>query len=93
MARKIRFRRQRIYKLKIAMVFVLFISVLLFGLATVDINKSYMLYGEPRLELVRVELLEQDIYRVSILNSGFSVNLKYIKRDIYNLKAHLNIKN
>lgn len=92
LARKIRFRKQRIYKIKIVMVFVLFISVLLFGLIAVDLNKSYVMYGEPRLELVQIESVDQNIYRVSILNSKISLNLKYIKRDLNSVRTFFNFE-
>jgi len=89
MARKIRYRQQRIYELRIIIVFVLFVAVLFSGLLAVDLNKSYMLYGEPRLELLQIELFDTDIYHVNVLNSKFTVNIKYIKRDINNIKEFL----
>jgi ABC-type microcin C transport system permease subunit YejE len=89
LARKIRFRQQRIYELKIIIVFVLFFAVLLSGLIAVDLNKNYVIYGDSRLELLQIELLETDLYQVNILNSKFNLNLKYIKRDINNIKTFL----
>jgi len=90
MARKIRFRQQRIYELRIVLVCVLFIAVLLSGLLAVDLNKSYVIYGEPRLELIQIKLFETDIYQVNILNNKFKLNLKYIKRDMNNIKTYFN---
>ena len=88
MARKIRFRKSRIYRCKIAIVIVLFVIVLFSGLIVVDLNKSNVIYGEYRPELVQVELIDTDVYRVSILNSRFMLNLKYVRRDINNLKSY-----
>ncbi|HEY5584881.1 MAG TPA: hypothetical protein VIK78_10370 [Ruminiclostridium sp.] len=85
MARKTRFRKQRIYELRIVFVFVIFIAVLFCGLIAVDLNKSYVIYGEPRIELIQIELQDTDIYQVNILNSKFTLNLRYIKRDIDNI--------
>lgn len=87
MARKIRFRQQRIYEIRIAIVLVLFVSILFFGLFVVDLNKSYVIYGEPRLELFKIEHFDNDMYKVNILNSKFDLNLKYIIRDINNIKS------
>ena len=88
LARKIRFRKSRIYRCKIAIVIVLFVIVLFSGLIVVDLNKSNVIYGEYRPELVQVELIDTDVYRVSILNSRFMLNLKYVRRDINNLKSY-----
>ncbi|QNU65566.1 hypothetical protein EHE19_011575 [Ruminiclostridium herbifermentans] len=91
MARKIRFRQQRIYKLKIMFVFVLFFSILFIGLLVVDLNKSYVMYGTPRIEILQIEMLENDICQINVLNSKINLNLKYIKRDINNVKSYFNI--
>lgn len=87
MARKIRFRQQRLYNLKILIVILLFISVLTGGLMAVDIGKSYIFYGQYRLEIFQVEPVGKDIYQVSILNDKFQLNLKYLKSNIEELKA------
>ena len=91
LARKIRLRQQRIYKLKIIFVFVLFLTMLFIGLLVVDLNKSYIMYGTPRIEIFQIEMLENDICQVNMLNSSFNLNLKYIKRDINNVKSYFNI--
>lgn len=91
MARKIRLRQQRIYKLKIIFIFVLFLTMLFIGLLVVDLNKSYIMYGTPRIEIFQIEMLENDICQVNMLNSRFNLNLKYIKRDINNVKSYFNI--
>lgn len=66
------------------MVALLFVTVLVSGLLAVDLNKSYIFYGEQRLELFRIETIEQDVYRLFILNEKFDLNLKFIKRDFNN---------
>lgn len=86
MARKIRFRKQRLYNLKIFIVIVLFIGTVTGGLLAVDINKSYVFYGEPRLELVQIESIGNDLYNIYILNDKFTLNLKYLSRDFKNIK-------
>lgn len=88
LARKSRFRENRIYRCKITIVMVLFVIVLFSGLVAVDLNKSNVIYGEYRPELVKVELVDTDLYRVSVLNSKFTLNLKYIRRNINNLKTY-----
>jgi len=93
LARKIRFKQKRIYEFRIAIVLVLFVIVLFSGLLVVDLNKSFVIYGEPRLELIQIEPFGTDIYNVNILNSKFSLNFKYVKRDISNFKDFLNSKN
>lgn len=90
MDRKNRFRKERIYKLKIFIVFVLFFTILLSGLLVVDINKSYVMYGEPKIELFQVQMLDNDKCEVNILNSKLDLNLKYIKRDINSIKSYFN---
>lgn len=90
LARKIRLRQQRLYELKIAIVLLIFVVVLFSGLLVVDINKSYVLYGESRLELFQIETIDNDIYQVNILNSKFTINFKYIMRDINNIKYFFN---
>lgn len=90
LARKIRFRQQRLYEFKIAIVLVLFVAVLFSGLLIVDINKSYVMYGESRLELFQIETIDNDIYQVNILNSKFTLNFKYIMRDIDNIRSFFN---
>lgn len=85
--RKTRFRQQRIFKLKIFIVFVLAITVLLCGLLAVDLNKCYTIYGETRLEMVQIEAVDNNIYEISILNNKYTLNLKYLRRDINNLKG------
>ncbi len=91
LARKIRLRQQRIYKFKILFVFVLFLAMLFSGLLVVDLNKSYIMYGAPRIEIFQIEMLDNDICQVNMLNSSFNLNLKYIKRDINNIKTYFNI--
>ena len=91
MARKIRLRQQRIYKLKIIFVFVLFFTMLFVGLLVVDLNKNYIMYGTPDIEIFQIEMLENDICQVNLLNSEFKLNLKYLKRDINNVKSYFNI--
>lgn len=88
LTRKTRFRQQRIYKLKIAIVLMLFVAVICSGLLIIDLNKSYMMYGEPRLELLQIERFDKDIYQIKVLNSRFTLNLKYIMRDINNIRSY-----
>ena len=57
----------------------------------VDLNKSYIMYGTPDIEIFQIEMLENDICQVNMLNSKFKLNLKYIKRDINNVKSYFNI--
>ncbi len=87
MARKIRFRQRRLYNLKIFIVVVLFIAILTGGLLAVDISKSYVFYGQRRFEIFEVEAVGNDLYRISVLNGKFDLNLKYLKRNIDNIKA------
>jgi hypothetical protein len=93
LARKIRFRQQRLYELRIAIVLVLFVAVLFSGLFVVDLNKSYVMYGEPRTELIQINHFDNDIYEVNVLNSKFNLNLKYMMKDINNIKSFFNINN
>ncbi len=93
LARKIRFRQQRLYEIKIVIVLLLFVAVLLSGLFIVDINKSYVMYGKSRLELFQIETIDNNIYQVDILNSKFTLNFKYIMRDIDNIKSFFNKEN
>jgi hypothetical protein len=86
MNRKLRFKQQRIYRLKILLVSLVFIGVLLFGLVAVDISKNYMLYGKHHIELLQIKSSENDIYNLSVLNAKFNINLKYLKRDLNNIK-------
>lgn len=86
MARKERFRNQRLYNIKIFVVSILFLIIVSGGLVVVDISKSNVLYGQPKLELIRVQEMGQDIYQLSILNNNFDINLKYLKRDIYKIR-------
>lgn len=72
-------------------VFVLFFSILFIGLLVVDLNKSYVMYGTPRIEILQIEMLENDICQINVLNSKINLNLKYIKRDINNVKSYFNI--
>ncbi len=86
MARKVRFRNQRLYNLRILVVSILFLLIVSGGLFVVDISKSYVLYGHAKLEIIRVQEIGQDIYQLSILNNNYNVNLKYLKRDIFKFK-------
>lgn len=86
LARKIRFRNERIYNLKILLVSILFLLIVSGGLLAVDVSKSYVLYGQTSLEMIKVEQVDKDIYQVSLLNDKFNINLKYLIRDINNLK-------
>ncbi len=86
MARKLRFRNARIFNLKIIVVMLLFMLIVAGGLLAVDINKSYVLYGQTKLELIKIEEVDQDIYQVSLLNDKFYLNLKYLNRDMNKLK-------
>lgn len=87
MARKIRFRKQRLYHIKIFIVILLFIGTVTAGLIAVDINKSCVFYGESRLELVQIESMGNDLYNIYILNDKFTLNLKYLNRDFRNIKS------
>ncbi len=86
MARKVRFRNERIFNIKIIVVMLLFMLIVTGGLLAVDINKSYVLYGQTKLEMIKIEEVNQDIYQVSLLNDKFNLNLKYLRRDINKLK-------
>jgi ABC-type microcin C transport system permease subunit YejE len=92
LARTIRFRKNRRHRCKITIVAVLFAVILFSGLAVVDFNNSMAVYGEYRPGLIQVKLLESDIYRVSILNGSFTMDLKYIRRNINSLKAFIESK-
>ncbi|WP_027627741.1 hypothetical protein [Ruminiclostridium cellobioparum] len=87
MARKIRFRKKRLYNLKIFVVMSLFFLIVISGLVAVDITKSYVLYGQPRLEMIRIQEVEKDIYQVSLFNNTFDLNLKYLRRDMGKIKG------
>lgn len=89
LTRKIRFRQQRIYKVKIAIVLILFLSILFTGLIVVDFNKSYILYGKPCIELFQIEMIDNDICQLKILNSKFDLNLKYLKKDLNKIKNYI----
>ena len=86
MARKVRFRNQRLYNLRILVVSILFLFIVSGGLIVVDISKSFVLYGHAELEIIKVQEIGQDIYQLSILNNNYDVNLKYLKRDIRKLR-------
>lgn len=86
MARKIRFRKRRLYNLKIFIVIVLFIATVTGGLIAVDINKSYAFYGEPRLELIQIRQAGEALYTIYLLDEKFTLNLKYLNRDFKNIK-------
>lgn len=86
MARKIRFRKKRLYNLKIFVVMSLFFLIVISGLVAVDISKSYVLYGHTQLEMIKIHEVEKDIYQVSLFNNTFDLNLKYLKRDMGKIK-------
>ncbi len=87
MARKIRFKKLRIYHLKILAVILIFCYVIIGGLIAVDMTKSNVMNGQPQLELVRVSELSEDIYRISVFDDAFNVNLKYLKREFGKVKS------
>lgn len=87
LARKIRFRKKRLYNLKIFVVMSLFFLIVISGLVAVDIAKSYVLYGQPRLEMLQIQEVEKDIYQVSLFNNTFDLNLKYLRRDMGKIKG------
>lgn len=87
MARKIRYRKLRIYHLKILAVILIFCYVIIGGLIAVDMTKSNVMNGQPQLELVRISELSEDIYRISVFDDAFSVNLKYLKREFGKVKS------
>jgi hypothetical protein len=86
LARKTRFRQQRIYRLKIIIVLIISITMLFSGLMVVDLNKCYTIYGEHRLDLLQIEQLNADSYTVYILDKSYTLNLKFIKKDINHAK-------
>ncbi len=87
MARKIRYRKLRIYHLKILAVILIFCYVIIGGLIAVDMTKSNVMNGRPQLELVRISELSEDIYRISVFDDAFNVNLKYLKRELGKVKS------
>lgn len=88
MARKIRFRKKRLYNIRILIVMIMFLIIVAGGLTAVDINKSYVLYGHPEFEMIKVDEVEKDIYQLSFFNEKFSLNLKYLKRDFNKIKNY-----
>lgn len=86
MARKARFRKERLYTIKIYVIVLLFLLILISGLAAVDYSKNYVLYGQSRMEIIKVDRLDEDVYSLSILNESMDINLKYLKRDFSRLK-------
>ncbi|OPX43482.1 hypothetical protein CLHUN_26290 [Ruminiclostridium hungatei] len=86
MARKIRFRKIRIYHLKILAVIIMFLFVVIGGLVAVDITKSNVMKGHPQLEMVKISELDEDIYRISVFDDAFNLNLKYLKRELSKVK-------
>lgn len=87
MARKIRYRKLRIYHLKILAVILIFCYVIIGGLIAVDMTKSNVMNGRPQLELVKISELSEDIYRISVFDDAFNVNLKYLKRELGKVKS------
>lgn len=67
---------------------VAFFIILAAGLLAVDFNKSYVIYGQPKFEIFKIEDLNNDIYRVWLMDSDFNLNLKYLKRDIKKLENY-----
>ncbi len=90
MARKIRFRKKRLYNLKIFLVMILFLLIVTSGLVAVDMSKSYVLYGHTQLEMIKIQEIDTDIYQVSLFNNTFDLNLKYLRRDMGKIKNIFN---
>ncbi len=89
MARKARLRKERLYTIRLYIVGLLFMLVLISGLAAVDFSKNYVLYGQSSMEIIKIDRLDKDIYSLSILNDRINLNLKYLKRDLNRLKNTL----
>lgn len=87
MPRKTRFKKRRLYQFKITLVSVVFVIVIVFGLITVDYNKSYIYYGKPSFEMLQIKPVESDVYQISFLSNTFNLNLKYLKENIAKVKA------
>ncbi|ACL76291.1 hypothetical protein [Ruminiclostridium cellulolyticum] len=87
MPRKTRFKQWRLYRLKIILVSVVFVLIIIFGLLAVDYNKSYIYYGEPKMEMLQITSVKPDIYRVTFLSNYFDLNLKYLKDNIFKIRA------
>jgi len=86
LARKIRLRKLRIYHIKILAVILIFCYVIIGGLIAVDMTKSNVMKGHPQLEMVRISELDEDIYRISVFDDAFNLNLKYLKRELSKVK-------
>lgn len=87
MPRKTRFKQWRLYRFKIILVSVVFVLIIVFGLLAVDYNKSYIYYGEPKMEMLQITSVEPDIYRITFLSNYFDLNLKYLKDNIFKIRA------
>lgn len=88
MNRKTRFKQQRIYQLKIFFVAMVFVVTIFSGLLAVDVTKSYIFYGDSRFELFTLKEVEKDVFRVSVLDMDFKLNLKYLKKDYESVKDY-----
>jgi hypothetical protein len=69
---------------------IMFFAVTAGGLAAVDLNKSYVLYGYQEFEMIKVDEVEKDIYQLSIFNEKFSLNFKYLRRDFDRIRNFFN---
>ncbi|WP_024831238.1 hypothetical protein [Ruminiclostridium josui] len=87
MPRKTRFKQRRLYRLKITLVSAVFVLILIFGLLAVDYSKSFIYYGEPKMEIMQISPVDTDIYRITLLGKYFDLNLKYLKGSVMKIRA------
>lgn len=87
MPRKTRFKQRRLYRLKITLVSAVFVLILIFGLSAVDYSKSFIYYGEPKMEIMQISPVDTDIYRITLLGKYFDLNLKYLKGSVMKIRA------
>ena len=87
MPRKTRFKQRRLYQFKIALVSLLFVTIIVFGLLAVDYSNSYIYYGEPKIEILQITSVNPDVYRITFLNNYFELNLKYLKDNVLKVRA------
>lgn len=86
MGRVEQFRSARKMRWRYLGSFVLFFTLLIAGICTVDYSVNSIARNVNRVELISFRNIENSYYEVNLANKKFYINTTYIKRDYQRLK-------
>jgi len=84
------FKELRLVKLRMFIAILMFLVVLVVGIGIVDYSINSVVSDTPKIEIVKVAEVSNNLYTIDFANKRYNLNTFYLSRDIQRLKKRLN---